>query len=265
MTVQPRQNVLERPVSLMDELYGEPGYSTRYRLSDDELKFLRDSVNKCFQARMSEFIDVPANLTVDKYHTIDTPDHETVWQKDARFLPQSDVDVIKNFGFLKAIEQELGPFHISKRVDQDGNVSVKEEEIYWRLVRPNCPSDVGQLHADIWFADAMSYTDSLLGGQESLKAWIPLYVQRNQSGLAVVENSHKVDWEYSIVANSNGHQRPRVQSDVSGKLVPTDAGDILLFGENLLHGGTVNKSDFCRVSMEITMVFEKPLAKPLSV
>jgi ectoine hydroxylase-related dioxygenase (phytanoyl-CoA dioxygenase family) len=42
--------------------------------------------------------------------------------------------------------------------------------------------------------------------------------------------------------------------NLGAKLIETDAGNMLIFHENILHGGVVNQGTKTRVSAEITMV-----------
>ncbi len=244
--------------SLVDELICSPGYSTRFSLAPDELAFVREVINEQFGKRLSQFTGVEADLTIDRYHEIRIESHSQMWPKDVRFIPPAAVEVIKEFRIFELLKRELGAFEISKRVDQRGHI-FNLEEIYWRLVRPNVASDVGPLHADIWFADALNYKNTILGGRETLKLWLPIYVEENKSGLAVVPDSQLRKWDYEIIRNSNGHLRPKIKSDVKGVLVPVQAGQAIIFGENLLHGGVLNQGQYCRVSIEITLLLEQKL------
>lgn len=245
--------------NLRNSLFEMPGYSTALRLSEFELSELRSRINKSYRKRVCEFQKTDKCQSIENYHELGVENHSDMWPKSARFIPHDDVDFIKTFGFLKTIRDELGNFEISKQVDQNG-VLHDNEEIYWRLVRPNAPTDIGPIHADVWFAETLDYGDSMFNGRDTLKAWVPIYVERGLNGLSVVPNSHTQDWDYEVVSK-NGYQRPSILSEVESEVVPTDPGQIVLFGDKLLHGGVVNVGKKCRVSMEITLVFDEPLPK----
>lgn len=240
---------------IKDKLIGSPGFASHLHLEADELEVLRKIVNEHFNKRLQETTNVSASLPAANYHSLNIKDHTSIWKKDARFINEESIRIIKGFKVFDDIRKELGDFQITKRIDQSGKV-FNTEEIYWRLVRPYEKTDVGPIHADIWFADALDYYDQLIEDKDSLKLWIPIYVEPGKSGLSMVPESHKKSWNYKFVS-VNGSQRPKIIDMTSPTLIETVPGQILMFGENMLHAGALNKGQDTRVSVEITLLFEK--------
>ena len=89
---------------------------------------------------------------------------------------------------LKQLTSEFGEFQISAEDGSDW------EEIYWRIVRPHEPSDVGPLYADRWFWDLGHGT--IPTDKERVKVWIAIVAEPGLSGLRVVPGSHLRDWRY---------------------------------------------------------------------
>jgi len=124
-------------------------------------------------------------------------------------------------------------------------------------VRPEAVSDVGPIHADKWFHNVLRSGYGMFPlGIATVKIWIPIYCESGKSGLIVVPDSHKREWQYEYVDKA-GLKKPVIKEgleDVSRVLVPTDPGTLLVFNERLLHGGAVNHGSTTRVSSEITLV-----------
>ena len=186
-------------------------------------------------------------------------DHDALWPKMHRVLPQPVVEEIKGFAFVQTLAREFGSFSFSEVVSANG-VARGHEEVYWRIVRPGIQSDVGPLHADKWFHDVLGDEHGRLLPENAttVKVWIPLYAEPGRNGLIVVPDSHLRVWNYEYL-ESGGIKRPRLtedQSKLGGILVNACPGTPVLFNERLLHGGALNQGASTRVSAEITLVFE---------
>lgn len=249
--------------NLKEQIFGEKGYAANLKLTMDELNIFRDHVNAHWLSVINTFfpalVDDAKNLGIENYHLIaEQLNHQKLWPKSNRVLPKELVFQLKNLPFMVSLKQEFGEFVISDIYDTEQHHG--HEEIYWRLVRPNIESDVGPLHKDTWFHVALNsgygmFPDNVV----TVKIWIPLYCESGKNGLALSPGSHLKNFKYSVDI-INGLPRPRLDEDekkVGAKLIPTAPGDLLIFNENILHGGVVNRGDKTRVSAELTMVINK--------
>jgi len=239
-----------------------PGYDLSYKLSPDELFKFRHEINKQYlnvlNINYPDFSHKFKNSSIYDYHFFSHLfNHEKLWNKSLRCLPQSFVEIVKEMKFYKKIISDLGHFEISF-ISYDDQVIIGQEEIYWRIVRPNQPKDVGPLHADKWFHEILKFDDKNLfqKGCETYKMWIPIYSEKGKNGLLVVPDSNIRSWSYEVI-KKNGNPKPVLNERVKTKLLDTDPGDIVLFGDSLIHTGSLNVGTKTRVSVEITMVFSK--------
>ena len=250
---------------ITEDLYGSPGYSTRLRLDPDELSVLRDAIEAQWRcvivAAYPEMEQSVKGMSIAKYHEISANlDHSRIWCKAGRMLPQQAVDRLKSLPFLKRIRDHLGEFTISKAVFEDGSVDNDLEEVYWRLVRPGIETDVGPLHTDKWFHRVLGGSDGLFAENErTIKLWIPVFSEAGRNGLCVVPNSHRRKWRVEYVDKGFGAPKPRLDEHIEEGdrlLLPLEPGQFVMFGEDLLHGGALNRGTTTRVSTEITLVFD---------
>jgi hypothetical protein len=249
--------------TLKEKIFGEAGYTTDLKLTSDELQTFRDLVNvhwlSIIKTFYPELVNDAKNLGIENYHHIaDQINHSKLWPKINRVLPKDAVLQIKNLPFIECLKEEFGAFAISDIYDTEQRYGY--EEIYWRLVRPNIESDVGPLHKDSWFHGAFNsgygmFPDNVV----TVKVWIPLYCEPGKNGLALAAGSHQKEFKYSVDM-INGLPRPYLdknEQNVNATLIPTEPGNLLIFNENMLHGGVVNRGDKTRVSAELTMVIDK--------
>src|SRR3990167_938972 len=249
-------------MSVREQVFGEPGYSTDICLSAVELSFFRQAIYEQWLTRIANqypgFVDSFIKEGIQNYHYFsDQVNHAELWQKRWRSLPQKTVDVIKEFRFIKDLQKEFGSFSISSVVNENV-VTEGEEEIYWRLVMPGVASDVGPLHADKWFHNLAGEYGMFPPGTTTVKIWLAINTEPNRNGLIVVPNSHTRNWKYNAV-EKEGVVRPCIAEDVDALdtiLVPTESGRLIIFNERLLHGGSVNHGKETRISAEITMVLQ---------
>ena len=250
--------------AIKEKLFSGPGYSTDLCLTADEFEFFRFTIEEQWLARIAaqhpEHEESFHKLGLENYHKLShLVDHKTLWGKESRLFPQKAVDIIKQLPFMETLRAEFGEFTLSDVVH--GDTIVKDrQEIYWRLVRSEAPSDVGPIHADKWFHNVLGSGYGMFPqGVVTIKIWIPIYCEPGKSGLIVIPDSHKSDWRYEYV-EKDGFKKPVILEDVDklgGVLVPTDPGTLLIFNDRLLHGGAVNRGGITRVSSEITLVLGK--------
>jgi ectoine hydroxylase-related dioxygenase (phytanoyl-CoA dioxygenase family) len=142
----------------------------------------------------------------------------------------------------------------------EGEIHRGREEVYWRIVRPEHPEDVGGLHADGWYLDHFRDEQGPLiaEDEETLKCWIPLECEPGANGLAVVPDSHKQCWG-TITECATTLSRPKISipQPPPSTLLNTPPGNVVLFGDGLLHEGVVNHGTRDRISCEITLVLRK--------
>jgi ectoine hydroxylase-related dioxygenase (phytanoyl-CoA dioxygenase family) len=185
-------------------------------------------------------------------------DHERLWPKQNRVLPQPEVEKIKALNFIARLRDIFGDFGISDVV-YGNTICQNQQEIYWRLVRPNVESDIGPLHADQWFHHVLGSGYGMFPpGVVTVKIWVAIYCEPGKSGLIVVPDSHQKEWRHSYV-EKGGFKKPQLDEDpatLGGSLVETEPGTMVIFNERLLHGGAVNRGMMTRVSSEITMVLK---------
>lgn len=255
-------NTKNKTLGLKDQVFGHLGFSADMKLNEDELQAFRSLISNqwlsVIQTSHPELANEAKAIGIQNYHTLSNRiDHNKIWPKCNRLLPQIAVDEIKQFSFINALKEEFGDFSISDIYDTKQHFG--KEEIYWRLVRPNTPSDIGPLHCDHWFHTAFNNGQGMFNTDEkTVKIWIPIFCEPNKSGLSIVPGSHLRDWHYHIVT-TNGVPRPMLDEDISkidAQLIPTEPGNMLIFNENVLHGGVINKGKYTRVSVEITMVLK---------
>jgi len=249
-------------LDLKRKIFETPGYSADVRLGADELEVFRSAITEQWMwviaAQHPDLAPRFQQAGLPNYHTLShLIDHETLWPKKNRCLPFESCQRIKTLSFLQTLKEELGDFELSD-VIYDDSCEAGREEIYWRLVRPDAPSDVGSMHADKWFHSFMAADDRAFPlGSRTVKIWIPIYSVAGKNGLLIVPNSHLKEWRYHGVPGRGG-MKPQIDEDVDtlgAQLMLTDPGNLLIFNEGTLHGGAVNRGGQTRVSAEITMVF----------
>ncbi len=250
-------------LGLKTRVFGDLGYSADLKLTDEELGVFRQYVNdhwlSVISAAYPELTNDAVHCGVENYHQIsDRLDHNKIWCKCNRVLPQTAVKKIKSLPFVARLKQEFGEFSISDIYDTEQRYG--QEEVYWRLVRPNVQSDVGSLHRDCWFHETFNEGKGMFAEDvTTVKVWIPIYCEPGKSGLALVGGSHLRDWKYHF-ETINGLAKPKLDEDLSkinAQLIPTAPGNMLIFNENVLHGGVLNRGEKTRVSAEITLVLNK--------
>lgn len=240
----------------MDAISGEleerSGYYLGLSFLDHELSMVRELIRAQWLDNIK--LHVPghwekfSNLSITRYHEFShLLDHTALWPKINRILPHSAVELIRATSIIKKLQDVYGDFTIS---DEE---NVGREEIYWRLVRPNQPSDVGPLHADAWFWELdHGLTPE---GVKRVKVWIALYCEPGLNGLRVVPESQKKNWKYHGEYR-DGFSKPQIDEDESTlnvQLANTKPGDAVVFNDKLLHGGALNNGQFTRVSIEFTL------------
>lgn len=232
-----------------------PGYCVDHKLTARELFQVRSMITDQYLERMREFApdlaDQAASLGVENYHQLSIPfDHASTWTKFKRILSPQCVADFRRMEFFRTIEEQYGP------------VVVSDDELNWRLVRPNCPEDVGPVHADKWFWD-IGY-GTLPEGHFRFKIWIPIFSEAGRNGLSVKPYSHLTDkWKHhnEVKADMVKPVLDEKVEELNMQLLPLSPGEMVMFHDSLLHGGVVNQGGKCRVSIELTIFYREDLAE----
>ena len=240
------------------KLPNESGYSTDTYLSADELDHFRQSIYEQWFYRIQ--LANPAiarriyqdNIPITSYHLISRElEHSQIWSKNSRILPPSFTKWFMKSNFINELSNLYGDFIIS---DED---NLGWPNIYWRLVRPNQKNDVGPLHRDSWFWELNKDFPTPNYNFYRLKVWISLFIEPGLNGLKVEPCSQRredIRWKGEL---RNGIQKPILLSEekeLSPILLETGPGQSIVFNDNLIHGGALNKGSNSRVSVEFTML-----------
>ena len=238
-------------MNIKQALEGPEGFSTDARLTPGELGIVRGLIRSQWLKRIEESGEgrskIFDNLEMDRYHEqCHILDHRTMWPKSKRILCADAVKAIRETSLMKTLEVEFGSFVIS------GEDGIEKEEIYWRLVRPDNPTDIGPLHADQWFWD-LGHGKTPAGPQR-VKVWVSIYSEMGQNGFKYVRGSHKRGWRYHGVTK-DGMTKPQIDEDESAldaEIFMSEPGQAIVFHDKLLHGGEPGGST-TRVSLEFTI------------
>lgn len=243
-------------MNLHETLEQGDGFSLHLKFLPEELDRVRYLVRNHWleQIRLAapESWEYFNAIPMNHYHQYsDLLNHDALWCKANRILPESAVGLIRKTSLIKNLEQQLGAFNISNEE------ALQSEEIYWRLVRPNQPNDMGPLHADSWFWDLGHGTTP--PDKKRIKVWIALECEPGLNGLRLVPHSQKKQWRYHGEYR-HGFVKPVLDEEehtLGAEIMYTSPGDAVVFHDNLLHGGAPNHGKYTRVSMEFTIFAEK--------
>jgi hypothetical protein len=237
---------------ILDAIMGETGFCLE-QLTPAELDAIRGMITDQYLSRLAELQPGLAALArehgIARYHTLPIAfDHAQSWPKPSRLLDPKYVADFARMGFFRRIRRQLGPSAI-----------ISHDELNWRLVRPNQPTDIGPIHADKWFWDAGYGYGSMPAGFDRFKVWMAIHTEPGANGLCVKSGSHRRDWQHHF-EEKEGVRKPVFDEDpesIGMELLPLAAGSMVMFHDELLHGGVVNRGSSCRVSIELTVLFDQ--------
>lgn len=159
----------------------------------------------------------------------------------------------------KTLAAEVSDFlYSSSFINKNAHEFVTDEEfigyenIYWRIVRANQPTDVGPVHADRWFWDLSNA--SLPDAYTRVKVWVPLLQDDSDPSLMILPGSHKIEYVYGHRVDTTGRIKPTfMDASVADRMTvaPVKKGQAIIFNDNLLHGGRV--TTHLRISVECTL------------
>jgi hypothetical protein len=150
--------------AIVTEVFQSPGYSLRAILHPEELATIRSLITESWLERIAavhpELVSEFESLGIENYHELShLIDHSALWPKEQRLLNAiRSARFIQNCSLFQKFKEWFGDYYITD-VENLGH-----EEFNWRLVRPHAGSDVGPLHADVWFYDV--YGQNTPAGKE---------------------------------------------------------------------------------------------------
>jgi hypothetical protein len=233
--------------------YESNGFDLRNCLSASELDCIRILIMQQLNGTLRKYRQTYTPVCdLAAYHlTIDEALHKLISPKRNRIFSANDANSILS---LSSISQLLAHFKAALVSDEEG---IGYPNIYWRVVRPDRPSDVGPLHRDEWFWNLNSSFPRPSYPHTRTKVWIPLHVEPSLNSLLVSPASHHrgdIEW---VGEHRHGIQKPVLltsEGSIPLKMVPATPGQSLIFHDRLIHGGSINQGTFTRVSFEFTII-----------
>ena len=244
--------------SYLRELIDSPGYISNFALDNKELNLFTEAITTQWIKKINDVSETAykeikkKRISIDNYHLISKKiNHATIWSKKSRILNRNFTKKFLNTNFFNKLRNLFGDIIIS---DEE---KLGYGNIYWRLVRPNQSSDIGPYHRDSWFWQLNQSFPKPNYPFTRVKIWISIYTENGKSGLLVEKNSHKrndILWEGK---SKHGIMKPTLiekKNNFDMELLPTNPGDCIIFNDNLIHGGALNKGSKTRVSAEFTIL-----------
>jgi hypothetical protein len=219
-------------------------------LSEQDLTIVIQAVEEHLSLKLS------TPLLLSDYHILATDAvHLMLSPKKERVLSEVATSRLLTLPSFQKLLNSYPNYKIGD-VAYDSLNKERRPELYFRLVRPHQPSDIGTPHCDFWFHDAVDYGCSK---GDTIKFWIPLLIEPGLNGLYFYPYA-PLEIPYRII-DSIGLKRPMIDCDLSTLgdpvLAHLTAGQCLMFSDDVLHCGAVNLGSMTRVSMEITLVSVK--------
>ena len=234
------------------------GYESPFSLSESELNNFKKYISKQWFKNIENNNPKVAkrirdlDIDISSYHTIsESLEHSKIWPKTSRILSREFVDWFFKTTFFDSLKKKYGSIEIS---DEE---RLGFPNIYWRLVRPNEKKDIGPLHRDSWFWELNKSYPNPEYKFRRLKVWIPIYVEKGLNGLLIEPNSQlrkDIIWKGELRDGINKPVLLSKMSQFTTKLIEIDPGGSLVFDDNLIHGGAINKGLKTRVSIEFTLI-----------
>jgi hypothetical protein len=240
------------PSSIRKNLESNAGFHLGLSLHDSELLAIQSLISEAWISKIaattsSTVTDRFRELGIARYHELShLVDHSTLWPKANRFLSPDHVCLFRQTSLFEALQAEFGFFQIS---DED---NIGYEEVYWRLVRPNQPCDVGPLHADAWFWELGQMP--VPPDHHRVKVWTAIFCDPGMNGFRYVPGSHKNNYPYygEYRFGSLKPQSDLVEDELEIEAFVSHPGESIIFHDRLLHGG-IKGSGNTRVSLEFTI------------
>ena len=242
------------PLNIPDVFNKKKGFCFG-QLSNDDYKLIIELIENHFKKLIKKSKSKnKANINLNNYHKFYKDiNHSQIFTKRNRLLGKTDCRKIMN---KTKLFQDLNNIF--------GNIFITDEEsigysnIYWRCVRPKPFIDVGPFHKDKWFWDLGC--GKIDNKYKRVKVWISILSNNNKLGFRFVKGSVARNYKYTSEFRHNlvkpvFNDKQIKKSDI--KSFYGKKGSLIVFNDELLHGGEVIKSNKCRVSLEFTFCFNK--------
>ena len=242
------------------EKINQYGYITKYpAFNKIEFEYIRKSIDSQYE-NVIKTKKIPShnleehlknNFKISQYHQVSKYlNHEETWPKNVRILPKGFTNWFLQSSYINQLKNTYGLIEIT---DEE---NLGYPNIYWRLVRPNISRDIGSLHRDSWFWEIDKLNGRNWPSHKRLKTWLSVNVEPGKNGLLVVPKSHKTNQIKWDIIDKDGRKKPRLQSNIDKneiKLLSTKNNTIVIFNDDLIHGGSTNNGHTTRVSLEFTI------------
>jgi hypothetical protein len=247
------------------EILDTKGYYLNLRLDKNELdliyNIIKKSVLRSVKKYSPDYYKIIKNINLKDYHKFSKKlDQANICNKKNRSFKSHEVSMIKNLKFFKNLTKIFDTSKLGTSVNQN-------EEIDYRVVRPNQNSDIGSMHADEWFWKLNNFK-SEKKSYERVKCWVPIIIEKGKNGLRYIPKSHKMNIKYSSFKdNSIGILKPKKilnEKKYRKVLFKTEPGQMVLFNDKLVHGGKLGGKT-CRVSFEFTILIKKSKLKKYKI
>ncbi len=236
----------------------EKGFYLDYKLLDFELEKIKSYINDQWLYRLqiedSNIIKHinKNNLEIEDYHLLSEKiKNNNIWNKISRVLPPSFADWISSSSFYKKLKEDFGEFEVS---DEE---NFGWPNFYWRIVRPNQSNDIGPLHRDSWFWKLNKSFKKPSYKFKRIKVWMAIITEPGLNGLMIEEYSHKrndIKWSGELRHNIQKPVLITELSELKPVLIDREPGQLIVFHDDLLHGGAINMGKKSRISLEFTML-----------
>ncbi|MSP02601.1 MAG: hypothetical protein EXR07_16360 [Acetobacteraceae bacterium] len=234
---------------------GDGGIAQGAAFCSDEVARIRDLIHARLVENAHELSAASADLIaatpLAQYHTIaNHKEHGRLLSKLGRILPAETVAEIRGMSFFDYAREAFGPFELS---DEE---QIGHEQICFRVVRPEAREDVGTVHRDTWFWDHYGFV--VPPGKSRVKVWVPVCGTPSQAGLLLAPGSHRGACGYRTVMEGGklGFLPEIGASDLPLGRFCGSPGEPVMFNHDVLHVGSLNRGSECRVSFEITILFD---------
>lgn len=208
-----------------------------------ELKIISEIIS----SQVERITNLPLK-SIRQYHLSHSEYHHLMAPKSARQFSRSDVGTFLSLPGFVAVKKIFCDFDVGDVVDDTGIQNVPE--VYFRLVRPSMASDIGMPHCDHWFHKKFGLPYRI---GSTYKLWIAVCAEPTLNGLCFYPSCNFES--LGEVFFENNRDWSRYGQFLGAAVMPMiSTGEALLFRDDVVHGGALNRGTETRCSIEITFV-----------
>ena len=241
--------------NFLNQIDNKKGYEI-FKMKKNDLKLLRTIVEnhwiKQIKKTYPDLSDIFVQGRIFNYHKYAKQiDHSKIWTKSCRTLAAKNLSEIKKLSFFLTFKRYFKKIKFSDEEKNGYGI------INWRIVRPNCKKDLGPLHSDKWFWDidkSKKRNYKIPIGMRKVRCWISLWSHKKY-GFKLVPYSQNKIFNYKV-EHRHGRNKPvfnEKKFNIKPISIDSTPGNLIMFNDNLIHGGCLNNSKQTRVSMEFTL------------